>query len=221
MEREKLKISVPKTARYYVAGNLDKNTRKLWLVLHGYGMLANYFIRKFDNLVDTDSVVIAPEGSHRFYLEGTTGRVGASWMTKDDRSVDIEDNMNYLNSLMESVYAKLHPEAEVYVLGFSQGCPTAARYVMQAPSLPKAFIGYASDIPKDTFETKEQLSKWESMKVCLAIGNDDPYIPQNRIEPHLQELKTAIPHLLYLPYDGDHRILSEPLNKIKQACLST
>jgi predicted esterase len=184
-------------------------------------MLAEFFIRKFDALVDEDSAVIAPEGMHRFYLEGTSGRVGASWMTKDDRSVDIFDNMHYLNALMETIYEEAHPEASLFILGFSQGCPTAARYAMQARKLPGAFIGYASDIPLDTLDTLEKRKKWEKMKVCLAIGDNDPYIPVSRINPHLEELKQAVPHLLYISYTGDHRILSEPLHKIKKACLLT
>lgn len=221
LRSQKREIPVPKTARYFVAGEINKNTRKLWLVLHGYGMLSEFFIRKFDALVDEDSAVIAPEGMHRFYLEGTSGRVGASWMTKDDRSVDIDDNMSYLNALMEKVYREVHPEVRVFILGFSQGCPTAARYAMQAEKLPRAFIGYASDIPLDTLDTVEKLKKWESMKVCLAIGDNDPYISADRITTHLEELKKAIPHLLYLSYAGDHRVLPEPLHKIKLACLST
>src|SRR5690554_3872961 len=38
---------------------------------------------------------------HRFYRKGTQGRVGASWMTKEARLDDIEDNHKYLDKLAE------------------------------------------------------------------------------------------------------------------------
>ena len=36
---------------------------------------------------------MAPEGLSRFYLEGFSGKVGATWMTREDRLNDID---NYL-----------------------------------------------------------------------------------------------------------------------------
>ena len=37
--------------------------------MHGYGQLAEYFIRKFNVLEEQNICVIAPEGFSRFYLE--------------------------------------------------------------------------------------------------------------------------------------------------------
>ena len=77
-------IKVEKTATYYSSGNI-KTAKTIWFVLHGYGMLAEYFIKKFDSIVNNDNCVIAPEGLSKFYTKGFYGRVGASWMTKENR----------------------------------------------------------------------------------------------------------------------------------------
>jgi predicted esterase len=92
-------------ARYYSSGEITTNTKDVLFILHGYGQLAQYFIRKFAALETKDVVVIAPEGLSRFYLEPIEGagrktnRVGATWMTKEDRLVDIENYVNYLDTV--------------------------------------------------------------------------------------------------------------------------
>jgi hypothetical protein len=48
-------------ARYYTLGDLGPSTKSIWFVLHGYGHLAAYFIRKFDVLNDHNIFVIAPD----------------------------------------------------------------------------------------------------------------------------------------------------------------
>ena len=91
-------IRVQKTARYAV---LRPNTpaNSVMFAIHGYREMVPYFIKKFQSLADQGVMVVAPEGLHRFYIEGYSGRVGASWMTKEDRESDIIDYVDYLNQL--------------------------------------------------------------------------------------------------------------------------
>jgi len=74
-------FTVARTARYEQLGEPSAATRQLWLVAHGYGQLAEYFIRHFKAVYAADpagTVVVAPEALSRFYLAGNGGRVGAS-----------------------------------------------------------------------------------------------------------------------------------------------
>ena len=98
------KIIVSKTMRYFTIGDIDK-ADKLLYVLHGYGQLASYFIKSFDKISDS-YFVVAPEGMHRFYLKGTSGRVGASWMTKEAREIDIDENTKNLALLNQQIFRK-------------------------------------------------------------------------------------------------------------------
>ncbi|HSI76892.1 MAG TPA: hypothetical protein VK957_13400, partial [Lunatimonas sp.] len=77
--------------------------KEIWLILHGYGQLAEYFLRKFRRFFDPSLLFVAPEGINRSYREGFSGRVGANWMTKHQRETDITNGMNYLNAVMENV----------------------------------------------------------------------------------------------------------------------
>ena len=93
-------LEVKRTARYFTLGTLDENTEQIWFVLHGYGQLAQFFIKKFSVLDDGKTFLVAPEALSRFYLEGVTGRVGATWMTREERSNEVADYVFYLNQLV-------------------------------------------------------------------------------------------------------------------------
>ena len=119
------KIIVSKTMRYFTIGDVNK-ADKLLYVLHGYGQLASYFIKSFEKISDS-YLIIAPEGMHRFYLNGTSGRVGASWMTKEAREIDIHENTKNLDLLDQHILSKKTFKKKI-ILGFSQGGATAARW---------------------------------------------------------------------------------------------
>ena len=40
-------ITVNRTARYFTLGEVNDDLREIWFVLHGYGHLAERFIREF------------------------------------------------------------------------------------------------------------------------------------------------------------------------------
>ncbi|MEN9972138.1 MAG: hypothetical protein RIS20_485 [Bacteroidota bacterium] len=160
-------ILLQKHFRYHLSEDYSSKP-KLLIALHGYGQLAQYFAKKFNNLPE-DYALLVPEGMHRFYLQGTGGRVGASWMTKDGRELDIEDNLNYLNQLLSHVM-ETHVFDEICLLGFSQGGATAARWYHQGPSRFQQFILWASVFPPDI----EKPNQSEGNR-HFVLGTDDPY----------------------------------------------
>src|SRR3954467_9897190 len=94
-------ITVSKTARYFVSGEMTESIEQLWFVCHGYAQLASSFLTWFDALDQQKHLVIAPEGLHRFYWKGFSDKVVASWMTKEDREADIADYVNFLNKVYD------------------------------------------------------------------------------------------------------------------------
>ena len=97
-------ITTDYTARYYTLGEINEDPQQeVWVVLHGYGQLAQYFVRKFEPLLQDDVCVVAPEGLSLFYLRGTEGRVGATWMTSEFREHAISNYLVYLQKLYLSL----------------------------------------------------------------------------------------------------------------------
>ena len=125
------KINFEYSARYYTLGEISENVEQLWFVCHGHGQLAQYFIRKFEVLNDGKVLIVAPEGLSRYYLEGFRGRVGATWMTKEDRLSDIENYLTYLSEVFNFIKSQLKSNVQVNFLGFSQGAATISRFATQ------------------------------------------------------------------------------------------
>jgi len=173
-------------AHYYQLSPLTSDTRQVWFVLHGYGQLARYFIKKFAALKEHNICVIAPEGLSRFYLEpvesrAITGnnRVGATWMTSENRLTDIENYLHYLDVL----YAKVmndFPQLPVTLLGFSQGVATASRWAIHNPDLFSRMILWAGIFPPDMDFTRGK-EIFSTKEVTLVYGNQDPYINDQRL----------------------------------------
>lgn len=201
------------TGRYFKLGEITEHTQAVWFVLHGYGQLAQYFARKFNALVDHGICVIAPEGLSHYYLEdastrGKTGntRVGASWMTKENRLIDIENYLTYLDSVF--VQEVGDRKLNITILGFSQGAATASRWVLSPAIQFNRLILWAGILPHDMdFEKGKDVLKTKT--VNIVYGKNDPFLDASRFG----EMKTLTEKLGIevspIVFDGVHE-LHEP-----------
>lgn len=205
------KLSIEKTIRYFTIGDIEK-AKYLLITLHGYGQLPSYFGRKFEELTNEFFVVI-PEGMHRFYLEGSSGRVGASWMTREAREDDIQDNLNYLNRLINSITSNKSFE-KIFLLGFSQGGATAARFFYSNLTIDHLIL-WACIFPPDLIIENEV--RTVSKSNLFILGNQDPYFSENQFSDTLNFYS----NLGYktIQYTGNHSIdsgiLKDLLNSLK------
>ncbi|MEL7002630.1 MAG: hypothetical protein AAFN93_07820 [Bacteroidota bacterium] len=167
-------------ARYFKEGVLSKNTKKLIFVLHGHGQLAQYFVKGFTPLVNEGTCIIAPEGLNRYYLSGFTGRVGATWMTKEDRLTDISNYLNFLDSVYNDIKGQLNSDISITILGFSQGAATASRWAATAKFKFKNLILWAGIFPPD-MNFEDAASKFEDKSITYVYGTEDQYINEKRI----------------------------------------
>ena len=209
-------INVTKRARYYQIGEANSSIKKVWMVFHGYAMLSEFFIKKFEILNDGETLIIAPEALNRFYITEDFSRVGASWMTKLERENDIIENNQYIESLFQKVAKDIgHSNFQLNVLGFSQGSATACRWIFSSNNKANNFIVWAGDIPKDRL-TEENRSKWNSLSIFLVFGTKDPLITTDlslKFQKRISEYKLNFD---IVEYDGDHRIFPEVLKEVSE-----
>jgi predicted esterase len=187
--------------------HFKSNSYDLIIVLHGYGQLISHFSRKFDS-VSEDINLLFVEGPHRYYLKGSSGRVGASWMTKEDREIDIEENHDLLDALVDNYKRDFR---NIYVLGFSQGAATAARYVAQTKQAIKGLMLWGSVFPEDMQNQGFQL---KSSLNILCIGEDDEYYNEERVNQEIEKMNSLQIPLEVIKYKGGHNIYALPLKKI-------
>ncbi|HMO41010.1 MAG TPA: hypothetical protein PKC76_03030 [Saprospiraceae bacterium] len=198
-------ISIAKTAHYYTIGEPGPQIRRCWLVCHGYGQLARFFIRKFDAIAAPDTLIIAPEGLSRFYTEGLTGKVGASWMTKEDRLVEIEDYAQYLSALYAHFIPRLAPDVQIVLLGFSQGCATQVRWMMRDFPRFDALVLWAGLLPED-LDYRPHQAYFTGKALHFVYGLSDPFLNPERIAKHDELLAAQKLAFQVHTFEGVHTV---------------
>jgi predicted esterase len=206
-------FTASKTCRFFTNHEIRGDESELWIVLHGYGQLASVFINKFKSPNLDKALVVAPEGFHRFYVEGFSGKVGASWMTREDRLSDISDYVKYLDDLVDSISAKLTVQPHVNVLGFSQGGATAARWICQGKVEPNKLILWAASFPPD-LNYPDDARTLNSTDLSVVIGDEDQFVSESDLEK--LELYLSRHHIEYKlrRFKGGHTINREVLNEL-------
>lgn len=207
-------VEVPKTARYYKLNTVSQKTENIWIVFHGYGQLAEYFIKHFEDLDAEENFVIAVEGLSRFYVEGLTGRVGASWMTKEDREEEIKDQSNYINAVLKD--SGVDPSNASYrfiVLGFSQGTATAVRWFANNGIRPSQLVLWAGSFPHDVSATQKS-DIFKNLPVHFVYGDEDQFLKDVNIEEKTAEFKNMGLKLSVWPFEGKHVMDKPTLAKI-------
>ena len=204
-------------ARYYKSGEINAGTKAVWFVLHGYGQLAQYFVRKFSILAENKICVIAPEGLSRFYLQNidaagsrSSDRVGATWMTKENR---LMDNENYITYLTSVYHKEIPPEMPVTVLGFSQGSATASRWALSGKIRFDKLILWAGIFPPDMdFDSGKEILK--SKKIFHVYGKGDPFLSDSRFHEMKALSEKLGANINEITFDGGHDIDGQTLLKL-------
>lgn len=212
---QKHSFKIEKTARFYTLGELNSSTKNIWIVLHGYGQLAQYFIKKFEHIVSESTVIVAPEALNRYYFEGFKGRVGASWMTSDDRETDIADYVNYLNTFFKNYIQSvtLNSDCKITVLGFSQGAATACRWVNSGVCKINRLILWSGSFPYDlNFDL--ETNSFKSIDLFLVIGNKDELADIIKVEEHKAHLEKMQLNYSFIEFDGGHELNKDVIKKI-------
>lgn len=205
-------IDITTTARYYTSGEISNKIKVVWFVFHGYGMLAEKFIKNFDSISDNNSLIVAPEGMHRYYRRGTRNEISANWMTSDLRNEDIENNTQYLNKVLVELYDEgLSTECKIGVVGFSQGGPTAFRWVSQLDRAIDMLIAWGTDLPKEVLSNIQKLRKINESNIKLVIGSDDEYIDSDRVDDFIINYSDKGVEFDYHTFEGGHVIHEETM----------
>jgi predicted esterase len=209
MQQERY-INITQQAKLATLGELSNDTKQVWIVLHGYGQLSQYFIRKFRLLSEHGHFVVAPEATSRFYLNGHDGRVGATWMTKEDRLQDIENYTAYLNHIYDSY--NFSENIDVTVVGFSQGAATASRWLASGYVRVDRLLLWSGIFPPD-LDVISAKSALMNTIVYNLHGTSDPYLSEEKLTEQKSIVdKLQIP-ISNMSFDGGHDIMTSTLSQ--------
>ncbi len=212
-------LRVTRTARYHTLGEPGARVREVWIVCHGYGQLAGRLLRHFAPIAHPSRLIAAPEALSRFYLDpalphSPDAKIGATWMTREDREHEIADYVAYLDALAATLLGGAHrSRVRLVALGFSQGVSTVMRWLAQGQSRADRLIAWSGSIPQD-IDFGAARDRFGSEPVAYAYGDRDPYFGASRNAQQMDLLRGAGIPLVAVPFAGGHAIDADTLVQV-------
>jgi len=204
-------MQVTRTARYGVLGTPGPDVREVWIALHGYGHSAEVFGAGLAPIAAPHRLIVVPEGLSRFYLRGSRGDVGASWMTKVEREAEIEDQRAWLDAFHDEVFGWVDRDRVVlHVFGFSQGAATACRWIAGGRPRPDRVTLWAGGVPRD-LSRAALTDHLPSAGLLIVVGERDHYIDAERLAARLEWLREGRVPFEFVGHPGGHRLVPELL----------
>ena len=191
-----------RTARYHVLGNAAK-AQSIWIVVHGYGQLARYFLTAFEDL-EEGRLIIAPEGLSRFYTDDAHQRVGATWMTREDRMHEIDDHVAYLDALVASIGQEA-PGLSVNALGFSQGVATVMRWALRGRTRLHRLVLWGGQLPPE-LDAASISDALRTTRVDLVYGEQDKLVPERVFRDAEERMRSAALKVSTHMFPGGHAL---------------
>ena len=206
-------LETRRTARYFTLGEHVEPPSEIWIACHGYGQLAERFLQKLAPLDDGRRLIVAPEALSRFYVQGAGGpdsKVGASWMTREDRLREMEDYVGYLDAVHAEVRGRPGSgSAPLTALGFSQGTATATRWALRGKARVNRLVLWAGVLPPE-IDLRAEADRLNAMDLTLVAGEQDDWVNANLPiqRPALEQVGVRY---RMITFKGGHSIDAETL----------
>lgn len=197
-----------RTGRYALLGADATHARRVWIVLHGYAQLITRFARHFDGIVPPDTCVVTPEGLSRFYIDlpqpdgRHLQRVGATWMTREQREDDIADAMAWLDTVYDDVMGA-DQSRPLGLLAFSQGVATASRWMAHRALQPNAFVAWAGGLAHDVSDDDLRAALHRA-RVSVVRGDTDELVSEVQLHEQVARLHRLAPATAVVRFSGGH-----------------
>lgn len=203
-------VSYTSTNVYARLNGWSDKTKNVWLVFHGIGYLSQYFLKYFKHLDPEENFIIAPQAPSKYYLDKNYKHVGASWLTKENTTLEIENNMNYIDAIYES--ENLANAPRLLIFGYSQGVSMATRWMANRKISCSNLIMHSGRLPTEL--TEADFSFETSTLFSFIYGDKDPYVSNNALNAEKQRIKSILPaNLEFLTFDGGHEVNRDLISK--------
>ena len=168
-----------------------------------------------------------PEALSRFYVDGESGRyqrVGATWMTREDRETDIADVTRYLDDVVVAACARADVDPHTVPLtafGFSQGTATVTRWLALSPLAQRRrqraerLILWGGGLPHDLdLAAHPWLAETD---LTIVAGDRDEIATPGRVIQQEARLKQAGVAVRVVEFSGGHRLNDRVLRDLSDA----
>ncbi|MAT90347.1 MAG: esterase [Flavobacteriaceae bacterium] len=206
------KVSYQITHPYETMNAYTADTKNVWIVFHGMGYLSRYFLRYFAGLNPKEHYIIAPQGPNTYYQDGRFKHVGASWLTRENTAMGVDNVLSYIDAVYEA--ENISEEKNLIVLGYSQGVSIASRWLAYRKISCDHLALLSGSVPKElTAAHFKHLSP--ETKVAFHYGTEDEYISEERAHAETKNAKAIFGSRLTIStFEGPHEVDTSFINKI-------
>lgn len=199
------------TNTFSTLNTYTEKTKNIWMVFHGMGYLSRYFINYFDSLDADENYIIAPQAPSKYYQDSKFKHVGASWLTRENTALEIDNLLNYIDAVYKSEIGAHN--CKLFVMGYSQGVSVATRWIARRKIVCDNLILHSGGVPNELKpEDFDHLPP--DSKVIYLYGNKDQYLTKARkTEQELLGKKLFKNRLKVEVFDGIHEVNKKALEK--------
>jgi len=147
-------------------------------------------------------------GTTSWKARAKTGDVVASWMTRFNRELAIEDNVRYVTGVVGRVREDYPTREPLVYVGFSQGVAMAYRAAAADGPACQALLALGGDVPPDL--GGRDLTGFP--RVLIGRGTADPWYSQEKLGADVDLLRSKGVSVEVCAFEGGHewRLRSSP-----------
>ena len=174
--------------------------------------MSRYFLNYFDQLDSEKNYVIAPQAQSKYYIGSQYKHVGASWLTKENTSKEIENVMGYFDAVLSA--ERMPKTINLIVLGYSQGVSVAARYVARRKLNCNQLVFLSGRIPHELTSADFKFLK-STTKVSFIYGTEDEYLNEELLLKEKKHLYNLFgDRASVIVFEGKHEVNKEVIKNI-------
>jgi predicted esterase len=178
----------------------DEETAGLLLGFHGYAESADVQLGRLEEIPGASGwTCVSVQGLNRFY-RGRTQDTIAGWMTRQDRELAIDDNIEYVNTAVDLVlrnHTTFHAALQdgipkdrtaslpIVCVGFSQGVAMAFRAAVLGRVRGSGVIAVGGDVPPELFAAPDA----RFPPTLLVRGQHDDWYTQAKLDADIAALQ--------------------------------
>ena len=173
------------------------------ILLHGRGASAQGMLRLADEVDVPDVAYLAPQAAMRSWYP-------QSFMApREQNEPELASALQIVADTIERVQANGLGPARTILLGFSQGACLATTYAAQNPQRYGGVVGLSGGLigPKGT--TFEYEGSLDGTPAFLGCSDQDPYIPETRVQETADVLRALDAEVTTRIYEGLGHVTNE------------
>jgi predicted esterase len=135
-------------------------------------------------------------------------------MTSEDREREIEDYVGYLDLLYDEIFSLVPRKAvRLWVLGFSQGAATVARWVSRGKAEPDRVVLWAGLLPPE-LTALDATALARRAPLTVVLGRQDDFARPDVVATQESRLKELGVQHETIRFEGGHEIVPDALRSL-------